>query len=708
MFYQNDVMKIHDCNYRVLCIERHLKRVWVINLEISGAFPECMEWSDVWEGQHVETEDISAFSNPTKARLAVRDKAWERIEPLTKNIPAIFHADVRGKLILERAKECGCTDRTLYHDLRKYWLGGQTAQALLGNYNNCGTSATGVTVSRGRPPTRGIRPIYQITERDQEHFQKIVKEHLLKSEVQTVRSAFKRLLWRFYTYKDGNGKEFVLELGYRPSPKQFAHFVKRNYPRSAIILGQQGRKKFEKDHRAVLSSVLDDCSGVGHQYEIDATIADVFLVSATNKNKIVGKPTLYFIVDRKSRLIVGFYLGLLNASWQTAVEALTSISTDKKTLCEYYGVVYAPGDWPAHQLFPKEFIADGGEMKSRASDELVRELGVKLSNVPSLRPDWKPLVENSFKLMHETLKDETPGYEPPSNVTKRRGKNYSIDATLSLRQFGKRLLEYIIMYNKKPMKSYPLSPQEIEDEVMPSPINLWNYGMTQDTACPQRRPTALVRNALLPREPVSVTQFGIKFRDLYYACDELIQRQWFVTARKKQFKVDVKFESGNVDKIYVLDKGEVIEATLTGDSKKFAGMSFAEYDYYRKRRENQSGLIQAARDQAEFELHEKSEPTLINAARVRRKTNDGSSRTAKRAGTKPARNLEIRIEQKELMGRALNDKLGGEGSSPIGLDHTTSIEENMFENGTKASTEDTALKPAASNIFLNGWRNRNA
>src|SRR5690606_24251979 len=84
--------------------------------------------------------------------------------------------------------------------------------------------------------------------------------------------------------------------------------------------------------------VRSDCLGVGHYYEIDATIADIYLVSSEDVNKIIGKPTLYLIIDRKSRLIVGFYFGLENASWNGAMQAILCISENKRGLCARYGV----------------------------------------------------------------------------------------------------------------------------------------------------------------------------------------------------------------------------------------------------------------------------------------------------------------------------------------------------------------------------------
>ncbi|WP_164907503.1 hypothetical protein [Clostridium septicum] len=51
-----------------------------------------------------------------------------------------------------------------------------------------------------------------------------------------------------------------------------------------------------------------DVSGPGSLYQIDATVADVYLVSEFNRNWIIGRPVLYMVLDSFSRMIVGFML----------------------------------------------------------------------------------------------------------------------------------------------------------------------------------------------------------------------------------------------------------------------------------------------------------------------------------------------------------------------------------------------------------------
>jgi len=60
----------------------------------------------------------------------------------------------------------------------------------------------------------------------------------------------------------------------------------------------------------VLGSSSTDAIGPGSVFQIDATVADVYLVSRFNRTHIIGRPVLYIVQDCFSKLIVGLYVGL--------------------------------------------------------------------------------------------------------------------------------------------------------------------------------------------------------------------------------------------------------------------------------------------------------------------------------------------------------------------------------------------------------------
>ena len=85
--------------------------------------------------------------------------------------------------------------------------------------------------------------------------------------------------------------------------------------------------------RALLGSVANTTVLPGDVFEIDSTVADVHLISSLNRRKVIGRPTIYTVVDRATRMIVGLHVSLYHASWRAARQALANCFMPKKEYC---------------------------------------------------------------------------------------------------------------------------------------------------------------------------------------------------------------------------------------------------------------------------------------------------------------------------------------------------------------------------------------
>lgn len=655
MLFRNDIFTTDKNKYRLLETQVESNRAWVINLDEKNAWPELMAWSDISPFSPFNESGSPPVRQASQAMLERRDASWRRIEPLLSKTPDIFEPTFRNLAVNTRATEMPCSPRTIHKDLRRYWKGGQTPAALLADYDHCGfpggTSSEYATAGRGRKAI-ACHPVYQIGKQDVDNMTRTIDAEYLKDKRVTIVAAHQRMLEKRYTMLDGNGKSFILPLGSRPSLRQFSRFLKKKYSIEVRLKAREGKKDFERDHRAKLGTVLKDCLGVGHFYEIDATIIDTYIVSLKNVQIIVGKATFYLIIDRKSRLIVGFYIGFENPSWAGAMEAIRTISADKEEMCARYGVEYNPDDWPAHEVFPKQFIADrGSEMTGGSSNQICDELQVGVTNLPSQRPDWKPIVEGGFKLIHTSIQDTAPGFDPVENATRRRGKNYEKDACLNILELGKIILESIIAHNRRPTKHYELSPDELAAGISPHPIAIWNNDIVKRSGVLNRFSEARVRYALLPKDEASVTEEGIVFRGVYYTCPEAISKGWFISARKKRFRITVSYDNRLVDLIYVHDRltgSQPFLATLTARSENYRGLSFAEVKVFERLKKAALPEITETRAQIQKEFHEKTALTISRAKGKLQAAGKGISRSSRRADTRVARNSETRAERQVL------------------------------------------------------------
>lgn len=656
MLFRNDVFELDGIRMRLLHADIPGNLAWCISLDSPVAWPMCLPYAEIADLASVISEEV-LHKAPSDSCARKCNEAWSRLEPLLSRHGAnLFDPRLRNAAVLEYAQECNCSPKTLRKDLRRYWQRGQSKLALLPDYVNSGRpqvvaedGSTQVTAGRGRKPRAG-HPIYQVESADIERMRKVVETKYLKDSRITLVDAYTDLVGQYYTFEDGNFKRFANPPGERPSLRQFKRFVLKNYDIETRLRGRKGDSDYEREDRKVLGTVLADCLGVGHYYEIDATIADIYLVSHADSTKIIGKPTLYLIIDRKSRLIVGFYFGLENASWNAALQAILSISEDKRSLCQRYGVEYDPRDWPAHQVFPQQFLGDRADMISFASTSISEGIQVIVTNVPSKRPDWKPLVECGFRMVHNTLRPETPAYDPPSNATRRRGKHYEKDACLTVNDFGNLLLSAIIAHNRREMLNYDLTPGELLAGVRPSPVELWNHGILTRAGLLTRFSAERIRFALLRKDTARVTEKGVEFRGCYYSFPEAIARKWFETARKSRFTVVVSYDPRLVDHIYVHDlevKNEPRLATLTSRSEKYKGLCFEEVLYFEKLRQELRQESEHERLQNALEYRQRVAPVVADA-KERLKKVGKTSRSGRRADTKAARNEELSIERRQM------------------------------------------------------------
>ncbi|MFV9475182.1 Mu transposase C-terminal domain-containing protein [Advenella sp. RU8] len=661
MLFKNDIFLCNGSQMRLLHINE-AGIAWVINLDDKLAWPEKWYHSQIQDYKLITPSTTTPF-NPSDASLRKCEKLWERLQKLLDRYGfSLFDPSSRKACLQEHAKEYKCSINSLYKDLRRYWQRGQTKLALLPDYHlsgrpkPVGKEVEGeekqiyATVGRGRKPKQQ-RTIFQVSEQDCHHFHQVIKKEYLTNQQISVVDAYASVVNRYYRFVDGNGEFHVCPLGERPSLRQFRRFLYEHYNIEDRQRKREGDSDYELLHRKKLGTIMADCLGVGHYYEIDATIADIYLVSSTDPTKIIGKPTLYYIIDRKSRLISGFYFGLENASWNGALQAILSIAEDKQALCARYGVKYDPQDWPAHQVFPMEFLADRGDMISHASTNIVEGLQVAVTNLPGRRPDWKPVVEAGFRQAHNAIRPIAPAYDPPSNATRRRGKHYEKDACLTVKDFGHLMLNVIIAHNRRVMGSYPLDIKELNDGVSPSPISLWNHGIVSRAGVLSRFAEHTVRFALLRKKKAYVTAQGIEFDGCYYSCSQAIAEKWFERARVKRFAVTVSYDPRLVDSVYIhpLDgKSEPIVATLTDRSRKYAGFSFEEVAYYESLQAEVR--YQAEHSGLENSIHLKNTTQpIINKAKAKLKNqNLKVSRTARRADIKPVREEERKQERQHM------------------------------------------------------------
>jgi len=538
----------------------------------------------------------------------IRDRAWHLIEDLVQRCPDIFVAHRRGKLInaairrfnseVEDEGEGACVTRvTLYGYLRRYWQRGLIPNALLPDYAKCGAPGQTRTPSdkkRGRPREYGDEVGVNITPEIRRIFLVGVDRCYVSKEKEkakwTPADLYDKVIQDFFCDKriDPETKcavhvtsEAWKAAGGVPTLGQFRYWLRRDHDRLELKRKRVGAKRYDKDMRGLVGTSNAQVYGPGDRYQIDATIADVYLKSRIHRSSIIGRPVIYVVIDVFSRMIVGVYVGLEGPSWAGAMMALANTAADKVAFCKELGLDIEPEDWPCHFL-PGALLADRGELESAMANTLVNTFNVRLENTAPYRADWKGLVEKRFHLLPAKFRKYLPGYIEP-DFRERGGHDYRLDATLDLREFTQIVVLVLLYYNNfHEISGYDPDRDLLADEVPFIPRELWAWGVHHRTGAMRSFPEQLVKFSLMPTDKAVVTTFGIRFRSLLYTCSKAMEERWFDRARQSErWEVTISYDPRDLSRVYLHVTGHTLPfevCTLTERSRAYCDASLCEVD----------------------------------------------------------------------------------------------------------------------------------
>lgn len=564
-----------------------------------------------------------------------RDNAWEIIQEII-NLPDLkaFDSNIRGKIISQICARKGINKKVVYSYLKRYWKRGMTKNSLLPNFSNCGgRGKTREGVNRndtklGKPSAlsvateenRGIR----ITSEIKAYFRRGLKKFYENASLKTsLKEAHQKTMEAFFK----SNYEFIGEIpvpvlpsaSELPTFSQFRYYYETEY-RNPIreVISRRGEINYQLHYREILNNSTEMAFGPGSLYQIDATIVDLYLVSAFDRTKIIGRPVLYLVVDVFSRMVVGMAVLLEGPSWLGAMLALDNVVADKVDFCRSHGIEISSDQWNCCNL-PEAILADRGEFESYNADNLVCSLNITIHNTPPYRADLKGIVERLFRTFNEKFIQFVPG--AVINHRDKIGREYRLDAVLTLNEFQTLMIAHIIDYNhNKYLKSYRMDEFMIADNVERYPMDLWNWGIQNRSGHLRTLSRDVTRMNLLPRKEVTVTAKGLHFEgELYYACDSLLRDGLMMRKRgRKSPKVTIAYDPRTVDCIYLpsLDNRQITVCPLTPAAKTFLGKNLYEAQDYFSQETQKVELSQTRQYQSKAQVHAVQDYIVNNAVEL--------------------------------------------------------------------------------------------
>lgn len=578
--------------YRILHISEDRRSGFWIELSKDGGMPDVCNISeiDAMLAAGVMSQISDEWIPPVRASeksMNQRDFLWDHLRKYLECEPEIFDKNSRKEMLQKAADECGIAVPNLYPKLKRYWRYGKVRDAFLYSDDRKGGKGKSRLLKRnsGRRPSETAVCSKVLTEEDLTLFDKYIRKYYLnRKKNMTLHDVYDLLIREKYSdvVKEENGIEKIVSWGMNRAPtfRQFHYWYTKFRDGNQETVARKGTSALNLKERAITGKSDFGMTGPGYQYQIDATVADIYLVSQFNRKNIIGRPVVYFVMDVFSRMVTGMYIGLEGPSWMGMAMALYNAFTDKVNYCHSYGIEITEDSWPSHHL-PQSILGDRGELESINGGRIADRLNIRIDNTPPYRGDLKPVVERYFRCMNDTTVHRLPAHVRP-DMSQRGGHDYRLDAKLDLRQFTRIMIFNVLTYNKSTLESLEPSEDMMKAGIELTPVSLWKWGMNCSSGLLRTVDESICRYALLPEDTCEITRRGIKFRKLYYTCERAAKEQWFENAcRNGTYKMKVSYDPRDMHAVYVWpDESEKPEyATLLDWEQKFDGKSCDECDY---------------------------------------------------------------------------------------------------------------------------------
>lgn len=618
MIFYNQVYQYTDKEEknRIRVIDIDYPIVYFVELYGDTSMPKKVVLSDleaeVQSGLLIPIPDpfVKSFDDKdlTVKQIQKRDEDWKIVSnEWDEYRETLLNKKDRDAAFEQIAQKHGIAKIKIKRIFTRFWIRGLNKNALLPDYMYSGAKgkerqlSANAKVGRPRKYTLTQQGI-NITADVKKQFDHVVKKYYRKKEQLSLTDTYEYLLREFYSDKFYEGDKLkykVWDSSRIPTYNQFYYWFKKLEDPKIDFQLRHNQKEFELKHRPILSNSALETDGPGTRFQVDATIADVYLVSSFDRNLIIGRPIVYGVIDVYSRLITGIYVGLEGPSWLGAMMALDNMVMDKVEFCKQFDIAINNSQWPAHHL-PEIMIADRGEFEGYSVENLINNLNIKIENTPPYRGDLKGIIERQFRTINEKIKRKVPG-AIQKEYRERGDRDYRLDASLNLEEFTKIIIHLVLHHNQKIIDNYPLEKEMIVERLTATPINLWNWGIENKKGKLQTiHNQNILRLNLLPKGKARITRAGIKFKGLSYGSDKALNEQWYLKMRNRS--IEAVFDPREMSQIYIphTDGRGFDTCYLLETSSQFKSNILEEIEFYQE-------LIQEAKRQ---ETDKQKENTL--------------------------------------------------------------------------------------------------
>lgn len=231
-------------------------------------------------------------------------------------------------------------------------------------------------------------------------FEEIVNEIFLTPQRMPGKAVVDAINDRIYRMNQGVGTDQQLT---PPAPATVYRWL-NNLCRKVVDEARLGKAYTKRELRTVTGTVkVDDLL---QRVEVDHTPIDL-LVVCTKTRMVLGRPWLTLILDRKSRMVLGFYISFHAPSAYSVLYALRMAIQPKDSLIAAIPGIRNP--WPARGI-PRLLVLDNGmDLHSNALENFALEAAIEIQYCGAANPEMKGAIERMFRTLSHDLFHQMPG-----------------------------------------------------------------------------------------------------------------------------------------------------------------------------------------------------------------------------------------------------------------------------------------------------------
>ena len=509
--------------------------------------------------------------------------------------------DFKSKpLITDMSKQLGMSYAGARQLLIRYLQSGFNGAALF----RCQTYRQAETGERHDTKKRGPRPAVRkgssgeyvsiygklLNAEDYENFRKYVGKYL-RSKKMTMKEAYLDMLDAEYIRRDKRGAILryreAMEAE-RPSFRQFYYYLRK----STTSLQRETAKRNERDllnnHRVFCGSVMSDVLGPGDMVEFDAHEMDISVVSGVQREKCVGRPTVYSMIDVYSRTILAVSVAFDVNSVIGLTNCLLNLVQDKVEMYKQLAgeEIVLPDGVELNEIWPSGFkparirYDRGSDYISDEENRILNELNITGEMVPPASGSLKGVVERLFEDAEGKLRELLAN---KGGISKEHGSKHHKEAYLDIKTVTKVVYDYVIMHNMNFNRGIKLSPQMIKSGLHQIPCEVWDYGI-RNTINPEyiANKDEFIYSILSPvgADKATISRKGIDYKGLRYFCrDEDLRLIMFRQQNKKKTFI-CRTDPRDCSRLYYFSDGLKYVSLDMSDAnmRSYARMTWKEYE----------------------------------------------------------------------------------------------------------------------------------